>query len=190
MKLASLLLFSLFVQNAAAAPAAESGRWSQQKADAWYAAQPWLVGANYVPSDAINQLEMFQAGTFNPALNDKELGLAEGAGMNTVRVFLQDQLWSSDSDGFKKRLDEFLTIAAKHHIRPLLVLFDSCWDPNPKLGPQHPPIPGVHNSGWVQSPGAKGISEAAYKPKLEAYVKGVVGAFASDDRIHRMGPLE
>ena len=163
--------------------AARAQRWSEEKANAWYAQQPWLVGANYIPSDAINQLEMFQAETFNPALNDKELGLGESIGMNTMRVFLQDQLWEQDPKGFTKRLDEFLAIAAKHHIRPLLVLFDSCWDPYPKLGPQHPPIPGVHNSGWVQSPGARGISDPAYEPKLKAYVEGVVGAFANDDRI-------
>jgi hypothetical protein len=187
MKLTSLVLAACVLCRAAYAASPSTGsdnaRWSEQKAAAWYALQPWLVGANYVPSDAINQLEMFQPETFNPALNDKELGLAESAGMNTARVFLQDQLWSSDPEGFKKRLDAFLTIAAKHHIRPMLVLFDSCWDPNPKLGPQHPPIPGVHNSGWVQSPGFKGISDPAYQPKLEAYVKGVVGAFANDDRI-------
>ncbi len=158
-------------------------RWTAEKANAWYAEQPWLVGANFVPSDAINQLEMFQAATWNPALNDKELGMAEGIGMNTMRVFLQDQLWEQDPEGFKKRLDEFLAIASRHGIRPVLVLFDSCWDPNPKLGPQHPPIPGVHNSGWVQSPGTKGLTDPAYEPKLEAYVKGVVGAFANDKRI-------
>jgi Cellulase (glycosyl hydrolase family 5) len=175
-----LLPFSFFaVQMHAAGPA----RWSEVRANAWYAQQPWLVGANFVPSDAINQLEMFQAATFNPGLNDKELGMAESIGMNTMRVFLQDQLWAQDPEGFKKRLDEFLAIAARHHIRPLLVLFDSCWDPNPRLGPQHPPIPGVHNSGWVQSPGAEGLTDAAYEPKLKAYVEGVVGAFAKDDRI-------
>lgn len=163
---------------------AESGtRWTEAQAKAWYEQQPWLVGANYVPSDAINQLEMFQPETFNPALNDKELGWAEGIGMNTMRVFLQDQLWTSDPAGFKKRLDTFLAIAAKHHIRPLLVLFDSCWDPDPRLGPQHPPIPGVHNSGWVQSPGAKGLSDPQQLPRLRAYVQGVVGAFAKDERI-------
>ncbi|NYF78696.1 cellulase family glycosylhydrolase [Granulicella arctica] len=168
----------------AAVPGTGDGKqWSRAKANAWYEQQPWLVGANYVPSDAINQLEMFQAATFNPALNDKELGMAESIGMNTMRVFLQDQLWEQDPEGFKHRLDAFLAIAAKHHIRPLLVLFDSCWDPEPRLGPQHPPIPGVHNSGWVQSPGAKGLEDPAYEPKLEAYVKGVVGAFANDERI-------
>src|ERR1700722_11359691 len=130
-----------------------SDRWSAQKANDWYKQQPWLVGANFIPSSAINELEMFQAATFDPAVNDKELGMAESIGMNTVRVFLQDQLWQQDVKGFTQRLDTFLGIAAKHHIKPLLVLFDSCWESNPHLGPQHPPIPGVHNSGWVQSPG-------------------------------------
>ena len=69
------------------------GRWSAKRANDWYARQPWLVGANFIPSDAINELEMFQAATFNPALIDKELGMGESIGMNTMRVFLQDQLW-------------------------------------------------------------------------------------------------
>jgi hypothetical protein len=163
--------------------AQQPARWSAAKANAWYAQQPWLVGANYVPSDAINQLEMFQAATWNPQLNDKEFGMAQGIGMNTMRVFLQDQLWQQGPEGFKQRLDAFLTIASRHGIRPIFVLFDSCWDPDPKLGPQHPPIPGVHNSGWVQSPGAKELTDPADEPKLEAYVKGVVGAFASDPRV-------
>jgi hypothetical protein len=159
------------------------GRWTEQDANAWYSRQSWLVGANYVPSDAINQLEMFQAETFNPALNDRELGLAESIGMNTMRVFLQDQLWQQDPKGFVHRLDAFLAIASRHHIRPILVLFDSCWEPNPHLGPQHPPIPGVHNSGWVQSPGAKELSDPSYEPKLKEYVVGIVSAFAKDDRV-------
>ena len=158
-------------------------RWPAQKANDWYKQQPWLVGANFVPSNAINELEMFQAATFDPAINDKELGMAESIGMNTVRVFLQDQLWQQDSEGFKQRLDTFLGIAARHHIRPLLVLFDSCWEANPKLGPQHPPIPGIHNSGWVQSPGKARLHDPAVEPHLQAYVTGIVGAFAKDDRI-------
>jgi hypothetical protein len=158
-------------------------RWSESKANSWYAGQPWLVGANYIPSNAINELEMFQASTFDPAINDRELGLAESIGMNTARVFLQDQLWEQDPAGFKDRLNIFLGIAAKHHIRPLLVLFDSCWETNPHLGPQHPPIPGIHNSGWVQSPGKERLLNLADEPKLQAYVVGVVGAFAKDDRV-------
>jgi hypothetical protein len=162
---------------------ADTQQWSRDKANAWYAQQRWLIGSNYVPTDAINQLEMWQADTFNPAQIDKELGWAEATGMNTMRVFLHDQLWEQDAAGFRKRIDEFLAIAARHKIKPLLVFFDSCWDPNPKLGPQHPPIPGVHNSGWVQSPGRAGLADIANYPKLKVYVQGVIGAFAKDDRI-------
>jgi hypothetical protein len=158
-------------------------RWSEQKANSWYRQQPWLVGSNYVPRTAINQLEMWQEASFNPAEIDQELTWAEGMGMNTMRVFLHDLLWQQDAVGFQKRINEFLTIAARHHIRPMFVLFDSCWDPLPHLGPQHPPTPGIHNSGWVQSPGAKALADVNQYPRLKSYVEGVVQAFARDDRI-------
>jgi hypothetical protein len=160
-----------------------SQRWTEDKAAAWYAAQPWPVGANFLPSNSINELEMWQADTFDPATIDRELGWAEGIGMNTMRVFLHNLLWEQDAKGFQKRIDTFLTIAARHRIKPVFVLFDSCWEPFPKLGPQHPPIPGVHNSGWVQAPGATVLSDSTQFPRLEKYVKGVVGAFANDQRI-------
>ncbi|PYX51396.1 MAG: 1,4-beta-xylanase [Acidobacteria bacterium] len=181
MKLKSTLLSILLLCAAVAHP--QTSRWSEQKANDWYAQQPWLVGSNYIPKSAINELEMWQQATFDPAQIDKELGWAEAMGMNTMRVFLHDLLWQQDSAGFRQRIDQFLTIAARHHIRPLLVLFDSCWDPLPQLGPQHAPVPGVHNSGWVQSPGAKALADTSQYPRLKKYVQGVVGAFAKDDRI-------
>jgi len=158
-------------------------RWTEAQANAWYAQQPWPVGADFLPSTAINQLEMWQADSFDPTTIDRELGWAEAIGMNTMRVFMHSLLWQQDPKGFQKRIDMFLTIAARHHIRPVFVLFDSCWDPNPKLGPQHPPIPGVHNSGWVQDPGTAVLNDPAQYPRLEAYVKGLLGAFANDPRI-------
>ena len=162
---------------------AETSRWTEEKARTWYEQQPWLVGSNYIPENAINQLEMWQAETFDPSQIDKELGWAEGMGMNTMRVFLHDLVWQQNPAGFKQRIDQFLQISSRHHIKPLFVLFDSCWDPNPKLGLQHPPIPGVHNSGWVQSPGAAGLKDPTQEPRLKAYVEGVIGAFANDSRI-------
>jgi hypothetical protein len=162
---------------------AQTIRWTEQTANDWYAKQPWLVGSNYIPSTAINELEMWQPATFDPKRIDLELGWAQSLGLNTMRVFLHDLLWKQDPEGFKKRLDIFLKIAQKHKIRPLFVLFDSCWDPNPKLGKQHAPTPGVHNSGWLQSPGADALKDPGQYPRLEAYVKGVVGAFAIDNRI-------
>jgi hypothetical protein len=161
----------------------QTARWSEQKANAWYAHQPWLIGSNYIPKSAINELEMWQEATFDPVQIDRELAWAEAMGMNTMRVFLHDLLWQQDAPGFRKRIDQFLAIASRHRIRPLFVLFDSCWDPLPRLGPQHPPIPGVHNSGWVQSPGAHALDDPSQYPRLKEYVQGVVGAFAKDDRI-------
>ena len=165
------------------APAPPRARWTEQEANDWYAKQPWLVGSDYIPASAINQLEMWQADTFDPKRIDTELGWAQSLGFSTMRVFLHDLLWKQDAEGFKHRIGEFLEISSKHHIRPLFVFFDSCWDPNPHLGKQHDPVPGVHNSGWVQSPGAKALEDPTQYPRLEAYVKGVVGAFAKDDRI-------
>jgi len=162
---------------------AQSGRWTEQRAAEWYARQPWLVGSNYIPATAINQLEMWQAETFDPQCIDLELGWAESIGLNTMRVFLHDLPWQQDAAGFRQRIDKFLSIAEKHRIKILFVLFDSCWDPNPHLGPQRQPRPGVHNSGWVQSPGAAALKDPAQLPRLEAYVKGVVGAFDNDPRV-------
>jgi hypothetical protein len=176
-----LLLFPFFSAQSASPP--QSARWTEKAANDWYAKQPWLVGSNYIPANAINELEMWQADSFDPQRIDLELGWAESLGLNTMRVFLHDLPWQQDPEGFRKRIDTFLQIAAKHHIKPLLVLFDSCWDPNPQLGKQHDPRPGVHNSGWVQSPGAKALQDQAQVPRLEKYVKGVVGAFAKDNRI-------
>ena len=173
----SLLLLCL------TALAATSPKWSEQEANAWYQKQPFLVGSNYIPATAINELEMWQADSFDPQRVDLELRWAESLGMNTMRVFLHDLLWKQDPAGFKRRIETFLRICDKHNIKPMLVLFDSCWDPNPMLGKQRAPRPGVHNSGWLQSPGARALADPAEYERLEAYVKGVVGTFARDSRI-------
>ena len=176
-----LLILILLVFNFTAL--AQSQRWPEKQANDWYRQQPWLVGSNYIPANAINELEMWQAETFDLQTIDKELGWAESIGMNTMRVFLHDLLWQQDAAGFRQRIDQFLRIAAKRKIKPMFVLFDSCWDPFPQPGRQRAPKPGVHNSGWVQSPGAKALQDPAQYPRLEAYVKGVVGAFAKDQRV-------
>jgi hypothetical protein len=178
-RLFSVLALALVLQAAYA-----QQQWTPQQANAWYAKQPWLVGANFLPSNAINQLEMWQADTWSPELIDKELGWAAGLGMNTMRVFLHDLAYRNDPKGFKKRLDQFLTIAAKHKIRPMLVLFDSCWDPDPKTGKQKDPVPGLHNSGWVQGPGRAILAdEVQWETVLKPYVLDIVKSFRKDKRI-------
>lgn len=158
------------------------GRWSTDRANAWYAELPWLVGANFVPSDAVNQLEMWQEATFNPDLIDKELGLAAGIGMNTMRVFLHDLLWLEDRTAFLNRIELFLSIAERHGISTMLVLFDSVWNPDVALGAQPEPRQGVHNSQWVQGPG-RALADPSQHQRLRDYVEGVVGAFAEDRRV-------
>ena len=48
-------------------------KWSKEKANSWYGEQPWLVGCNFLPSSAINQLEMFQEDTFDEETIEREL---------------------------------------------------------------------------------------------------------------------
>ena len=183
MKFKLLLALAGSALTIVAGPANAREIWTEDEAYAWYEEQPWLVGANYNPASAINQFEMWQAETWNPEEIDKELGWAKSIGMNTMRVYLHNMLWEEDAEGLKHRMEEFLTISERHGIKPMFVLFDSVWDPNPVSGPQRPPIPGVHNSGWMQAPGAARLADTARYGELEAYVKDVVGTFAEDDRV-------
>lgn len=160
-----------------------SDRWTVERADAWYAAQPWLVGANFAPSTAINQLEMWQADTFDPATIDRELGYAQGIGMNTMRVFLHDLAWREDPEGFYSRVDKYLEIANRHGIKTLFVIFDGVWNPYPKPGKQPEPVPGLHNSGWVQSPGRDYLTDPARQDELKPYVLGLLTRYKDDPRV-------
>jgi cellulase (glycosyl hydrolase family 5) len=162
---------------------AKSTQWTPEEAVAWYEKQGWLVGANFVPSTAINQLEMWQAESFDPETIDRELGWASSIGFNCMRVFLHDMVWAQDPEAYCKRIDAYLAISAKHNIKTMLVLFDSVWDPFPALGPQRKPRPGVHNSGWVQGPHIDVLKDEARHGDLKPYVQGVMKRFGQDERV-------
>jgi len=178
-----VLLISLFFLGGSIKICFSQKIWTNSKAISWYKQQPWLAGCNYLPVTAINQLEMWQAETFDTTTLQKELSLAESIGFNTLRVFLHDKLWQQDKAGFKKRINIFLSICARHHIKPILVFFDSCWDPFPQTGKQHDPVPGLHNSGWVQSPGAAVLTDSTQYNQLKGYVKDIIKTFRNDKRI-------
>jgi hypothetical protein len=182
--LAWLVVWTLIAASPGPARAQDAGPWPVERAAAWSKEHPWLVGCNYIPSTAINQLEMWQADTFDPGTIDRELTWAEGLGFNSARVFLHDLLWEQDSEGFLRRMDQFLAIADRHNIGVVFVLFDAVWDPAPRLGKQRAPKPGLHNSGWVQSPGARILADRSRHDGLKPYVAGVVGRFRADRRIH------
>ncbi len=165
-------------------------RWTVERAQEWYSKQPWLVGCNFLPSSAINQIEMWSAETWDPETIDRELGWAAGLGFNSVRVYLHDLVWHADAEGFASRIDDFLGIGAKHGINALLVLFDDCHRPDPELGAQPLPVRGFHNSGWKHSPGQalvrefhEGTAPESERARLRDYVRGVLTRFAGDERI-------
>ncbi len=164
-------------------PFAKRERWTEERAWQWHAGQPWLVGCNYIPRHACNQLEMWQAETFDADQIEQELDWAEGLGFNSLRVFLHDLAWRQDPDGFLDRVDRFLAIAARHGIGVMPVLFDSCWHPFPRAGRQREPEPGVHNAGWVQSPGVAVLRDRRRFAELEPYVKAVISRFRADTRV-------
>jgi hypothetical protein len=157
--------------------------WSVQKANDWYAQQPWLAGCNFIPSSAINELEMWQADTFDPQTIDRELGWARGLGFNVIRVYLHNLAWETDKTGFVSRIDQFLGIAEKNQIRVVLVLFDDCWLPDPKPGKQPMPTPGVHNSGWLRAPGPARLKDPTSWASLEDYTRGILSRFGNDKRV-------
>ncbi len=161
----------------------QQSRWNLDKANSWAAENGWLSGSNFNPSTAINQLETWQAESFDAATIDRELGWAQGIGMNVMRVYLHHLAWQVDKEGFKKRMDAYLTIAHKHGIKTIFVFFDDCWNPTYAAGNQPAPKPGVHNSGWVRDPGDLLFQDANLIKVLEAYVKDILTTFKNDKRI-------
>ncbi len=128
---------------------------------------------------------MWQRESFDPGTLDEELGWAEKAGYNNLRVFLQYLVWRQDPERLKRRLDRFLQIANRHHLRVMLVPFcdRSVAGRAPYLGKQDEAVPGVHNSGRVPSPGLERVIDRAAWPDLERYVKDLVSRFGKDRRV-------
>lgn len=183
-KLTSLFAVLLCLVAANANAQSERAVWTKEQANEWYSKQGWIRGSNFTPGSAINQLEMWQKETFDPATIDKELGFAEGIGFNTMRVFLHHVAWEVDPEGFKKRVNEYLAIADKHHIKTMFVFFDDVWDENYAAGKQRAPKPGVHNSGWIRDPGKLFYeTNPAVVATLEKYVKDILTTFKNDQRI-------
>jgi hypothetical protein len=175
-----LFCISVFWTSACAA---QRPVWTAAKANSWYAGKGWLRGCDFIPSTAINQLEMWQAATFDPAGIDRELGYAESIGLNCMRVFLHHVAWQEDTAGFKQRVDSYLGIAAKHHISTIFVFFDDCWNATYHAGPQPAPKIGIHNSGWLRDPGKLYYDEPGLVDTLQNYIKDILKTFGHDPRI-------
>lgn len=179
-----LAIFSLLFiqcQQTLKTPVAE--RWSEEKAWKWHQENGWMAGTNFNPSTAINQLEFFQEESFDMETIDLELSWSAELGMKMHRVYLHNLLWDQDSLGFINRINAYLETADKYQIKTMLVLLDDVWHPLPKLGKQPDPTPFVHNSGWVQAPGATILGDSLRHDELKNYIKGVISHFAEDKRV-------
>ena len=164
-------------------------KWTEKQSNTWYSQQPWLVGCNFLPSSAINQLEMFQEDTFDQKTIERELDWAKDLGFNSLRVYLHDLLWS-EKEKFKKTFENFLNICNEREIKPIVVLFDDCHRPYPKIGKQPIPVRGVHNSGWKQSPGMELVNQVAEDEidakelnRLKEFIQGILVDYSNDERI-------
>ena len=162
------------------------GRWSEKRAWEWYAKQPWIVGFNFVTSTAVNDIEMWQAETFDLPNIERELKIAASLGYNTARVFINFHLWEADPAGLKKRMDQYLTVADKFHIRTVWCPFDYCNFTKPRrvpvVGKQGEPN-GQHGGNWVESPWEDMARESGKFPVLKRYLIDIVGTFAHDKRV-------
>lgn len=163
----------------------EPSLWPKEKAWQWYDGVAPIRGVNYVPSTAVNMLEWWQKETFDPATIDRELKWANECGYNSIRCNLSFEVWESDPEGLKARLDQFFAIAAKHKLTVMLCLFDDVnfAKANPVLGRQPEPVPGIHNSRWVPSPAPAKVTDRTAWPALEKYVKNIIGRFREDKRV-------
>jgi hypothetical protein len=178
-----LILIIGFIQCESNSKYSIEKRWTEEKAWQWQDEFGWRAGTNFNPSTAINQLEFWQEDSFDLETIERELAWSSELGMSLHRVYLHNLLWDQDSIGFLQRLDAYLQKADQFNIKTMFVLLDDVWHPVPKLGIQPDPIPHVHNSGWVQAPGAEILGDSLRHDELKNYIKGVVNHFANDKRV-------
>ena len=177
------IFFLIFIQCQRTPKSTLNFRWSEEKAWEWKEENGWMVGTNFNPSTSVNQLEFWQEETFDIETIKRELKWSAELGMNLHRVYLHNLLWDQDSLGLLKRVENYLKIADSNDIKTLFVLLDDCWHPLPKLGKQPDPIPFVHNSQWVQAPGAYILGDSLRHIEVKNYIKGIVTHFADDQRV-------
>ena len=164
-------------------------RWSEEKANEWYAKQPWPCGFNYIPASAISYTEMWMPYCFNPDSIDMELALAEEIGFNCLRVVLPFIVWEYDPNAFKKRIETFLRICEKRGIKVMLTLFDDCTFgkdqklKDPWYGKQPEVLKGWYANGWTPSPGHSMVREPNSWRRLEKYIKDIITSFKYDNRV-------
>ena len=105
-----------------------------------------------------------------------EIGCATKIGFTKFRTFLHIQPFLDNKDQFISNIWKFLTVLKNNKAQAILVLFDDCWHSTYHGGKQPEPVPGIHNSQWVQCPGSITYSQQT----LQSYVTSIVSNFATN----------
>jgi hypothetical protein len=134
----------------------------------------WMRGANYVPSYARNDVQLWLE--YDPAVIDRELGYAERLKLNTVRVFLNVAVFEKQPEKLLADFENFLSLCDKHQIKMMPVLFDSCFDP------QEVDVNNYKGKNWIPSPGFPRLGDKDW-PEMEKFIRAVVGKYRDDKRI-------
>ncbi len=127
----------LLCLGSAAGEAIARDRWPVEKAKQWHDRQPWLVGCNYIPSTAINQLEMWQKETFDPATIDREL---VGRKIWVLIAFASSCITCYGN----KTAKDFSTASINSWPLPISTVLVSCWYRSMQFG--------IHCRSWANNP--------------------------------------
>lgn len=100
-------------------------QWTVEEANTWYRKYPWIRGTNFLPSNCSSRLDMWQSYHLKEHLecSDRELALAEQIGFNSVRLWLNfDVYYSEGKETFLDILEKYICLCAKHHQSVMLCL--------------------------------------------------------------------
>ena len=99
-------------------------QWTEQEIAEWYKSQPWLRGTNFLPSDCVNRLDMWQSIGREEHLKtaETELKLSKETGFNTVRLWCNFDVYYKEPEEFMQTLESYITLCAKYDQSVMLVL--------------------------------------------------------------------
>ena len=174
-------------------------RWSKEKAWNFWNNNPWMVGCNYVPA-LTPGLSIWQEDTIEEILPSvhKELQLMKEIGFNTVRMWLEFDIWYHERDKYLDRVDRVLTILDSYGIKLMPVIFNDCvpfgkpkdisipypkgkgsWDKGYHGGHKDSPhvVPDGLSYGWIR------WDEEEQRTLCEQYIRDLAKRFKDDTRI-------
>ena len=163
---------------AAAAPHAYANAWADVR------------GVNYVPSYSANPVQTWSADyvVYDKATVERELGYAQGIGLNAVRVFMHMFVWQADRASFLARYDHFVGACDRKGIKPLVVVFDDDFFDVPGVNTTADIGPWLKTeaykkSKWMANPGLTMLAVGAAQDWVlaDAYLADLLGGTRAND---------